>query len=170
MLIWIIFGSFLVIVAFVVFSLFGFLRQSKVIDFAWGLSYTDSSLIGQVNELFKRELSVGLVKPTVVRNLREKFGINGKNGQWLSRSVLFEIRFRSKLVWDFSKPFDLGNSLLKNLKKYVALVLNFSKYPVLLRSREFLQNRSTISSRDSRLASFLEKLVYSKISLCERYF
>ena len=111
MLIWIIFGSFLVIVAFVVFSLFGFLRQSKVIDFAWGLSYTDSSLIGQVNELFKRELSVGLVKPTVVWNLREKFGINGKRGQWpvgLSRSVWFEIRFRSKLVWDFSKPFDFG--------------------------------------------------------------
>lgn len=107
MLIWIIFGSFLVIVAFVVFSLFGFLRQSKVIDFAWGLSYTDSSLIGQVNELFKRELSVGLVNLTVVWNLREKFGINGKNGQWpvgLSRFVWFEIRFRSEwvLVWDFS--------------------------------------------------------------------
>ena len=120
MLIWIIFGSFLVIVAFVVFSLFGFLRQSKVIDFAWGLSYTDSSLIGQVNELFKRELSVGLVKPTVVWNLRENLGINGKNGQWpvgLSRSVWFEISFRSKLVWDFSKPFDFGNSWSKKIKK-----------------------------------------------------
>ena len=102
---------FLVIVAFVVFSLFGFLKQSKVIDFAWGLSYTDSSLIGQVNELLKRELSVGLVKLTV----------SEKNLEWnfcryfvTSPSAVYEIWwFWFELVREFLNIFEfLNNSTL----------------------------------------------------------
>ena len=99
---------FLVIVAFVVFSLFGFLKQSKVIDFAWGLSYTDSSLIGQVNDLLKRELSVGLVKLTV----------SEKNREWdfdkyfvTSRSAIYEIWwFWFELVREFLDIFYPGPS------------------------------------------------------------
>ena len=98
--------------SFCVFSLFGFLKQSKVIDFAWGLSYTDSSLIGQVNELFKRELSVGLVKLSVSEShILRKIWTGIFTDISSSRSAIYEIWwFLFELVREFLNIFDRGPS------------------------------------------------------------